>query len=327
MNRTVLQIVSSTKAYGGNAYEFNIGKSASDCNFIYFNIFKPFGTQITINFFLFFKLLFRADLIITNSTGFILYPIIRLFKLTIVLIIHHVDNRGSPPLSRLLQKLEWIVFRCFASRDIKIITVSTVWKRIFNKLGYNNVSVIYNGFNIEKYTISQDSRVNILSKLGLSGKKLIYIGNPLKRKGVLELIEAFKNSEYQLVATGVSSDVEDSEILRIFNLDFEDYLSLLSSCSIACLFSNFREGWNRTAHECVLLKVPLIGSPRGGMRELLEVLHQTKICTPAEAFIYISENSFPVVSDFDYKLACQYNNSRFDAAWSDVINGLIVDIR
>ncbi len=320
MSREVLQIVSSTKAYGGNAYEFDIGRHMPDCNWLYFNIFRPFGSSASINVFLFIKSLFHANLIITNLTGFILYPIIFIFKCKIVLIIHHVDFRGSPPLSRLLQKIEWFIFRFFAPKSLEIITVSKVWQRIFVRLGYSNVRVIYNGFDLEKYSVSRDARNDILTKHGLHGKKLVYIGNPLKRKGVCELIEAFKGSEYQLVATGVSSDVESTEKLKVLNLDFDEYLTLLSSCSVACLFSKFREGWNRTAHECILLKVPLIGSPRGGMKELLEAFHQKKLCTPDQAFIYLSENSLPIVSNVEHKLATQYGKDRFISSWSDVIN-------
>ena len=42
--------------------------------------------------------------------------------------------------------------------------------------------------------------------------------------------------------------------------------------------SRFLEGWNRTAHEATLLGTTVIGSGKGGMRELLEKSNQI-ICS------------------------------------------------
>ena len=45
--------------------------------------------------------------------------------------------------------------------------------------------------------------------------------------------------------------------------------------------SRFLEGWNRTAHEATILGTTVIGSGKGGMKELLEKSNQI-ICSEFE---------------------------------------------
>ena len=56
------------------------------------------------------------------------------------------------------------------------------------------------------------------------------------------------------------------------NLDLErkEYLKLLKAASVVVAMSKFKEGWNRTVHEAMLCKTPVVGAPQGGMKELLE---------------------------------------------------------
>ena len=59
--------------------------------------------------------------------------------------------------------------------------------------------------------------------------------------------------------------------------------------------SKFLEGWNRTAHEAMLCRTPVIGSGTGGMRELL-LGGQQIICedikTLPEIVDYAIKNAF-----------------------------------
>ena len=54
------------------------------------------------------------------------------------------------------------------------------------------------------------------------------------------------------------------------SLNYKEYLCLLKASSVVVTMSKFKEGWCLTAHEAMLCKTPVIGSGKGGMRELLE---------------------------------------------------------
>ena len=98
-------------------------------------------------------------------------------------------------------------------------------------------------------------------------KPILYLGNCQRIKGVVEAYEQLKDLKVHLVTSGRKE--VDLPILNL-NLDYRDYLLLLKSSSVVITMSKFKEGWNRTAHEAMLCKTPVIGSGLGGMKELLE---------------------------------------------------------
>ena len=84
--------------------------------------------------------------------------------------------------------------------------------------------------------------------------------------------------------------------------------------------SKFKEGWNRTAHEAMLCKTPVIGSGLGGMRELLEGGGQI-ICEDfgdlKERVCYVLEH--PELGEAGYGFAKQFTVKRFEEEWLNLI--------
>ncbi|MFN8165984.1 MAG: glycosyltransferase family 4 protein [Bacteroidia bacterium] len=150
-----------------------------------------------------------------------------------------------------------------------IVTVSEYWKNYFVQQGSTHVEVIYNSFDPEKYGAVKESETSFRQRLGIpTDKKIVYIGNALKEKGVYEVYEALKSSPYHLVMTGKENKAPGLPVQHL-NLSREDYLSLLKFSSVVISFSLMVEGWNRIAHEALLSGTPVIGSGSGGMHELL----------------------------------------------------------
>jgi hypothetical protein len=54
--------------------------------------------------------------------------------------------------------------------------------------------------------------------------------------------------------------------------------------------SNYQEGWNRTAHESILVGTPVIGYANGGLSDLLQLSHSKIVKSPNEAFRLICQN-------------------------------------
>jgi glycosyltransferase involved in cell wall biosynthesis len=180
-------------------------------------------------------------------------------------IIHHIDtiDKEHPFLNKLLEKR---FYKNLDRIDI-IVTVSNFWKRYFEERGHQNVKVIHNGFDLKEFEISEEDVDNFKVKYGLEGKPIIYLGNARPGKGVAEAYQELKDRDAYLVTSG-EERVKTPAIN--LNLNHREYLTLLKASSVVIVMSKFKEGWNRTAHEAMLCKTPVVGSGKGGMRELLE---------------------------------------------------------
>ena len=184
-----------------------------------------------------------------------------------VAIMHHLDFSGFPLIARLpLSVLKRVFFRNLKHVDA-IVVVSRYWERYFTERGYQHVRVIYNGFDISRFTIDDQEVAEFKNRHKLKGNPIVYLGNCQKPKGVVEAYEELKDLPVHLVTSG-SRRVE----IPAKNIagDYHEYLVLLKASSVALVMSKFQEGWNRTAHEAMLCRTPVIGSGLGGMRELLE---------------------------------------------------------
>ena len=152
-----------------------------------------------------------------------------------------------------------------------VVAVSNYWKEEFESKGLRNVKVIYNSFNPEDFSFSQESKDAFRKKYNLCGKPLIYLGNCRKGKGAEESYEVLKDMDVNFVTSGLS---DISLPLPNLLLSAEEYRLLLASSDVVLTMSTFKEGWNRTAHEASLCGTPVIGTGIAGMKELLEIANQ-----------------------------------------------------
>lgn len=117
--------------------------------------------------------------------------------------------------------------------------------------------------------------------------------------------------------------------VRNLEIDYKEYLRLLKASSIVIVMSKFKEGWCRTAHEAMLLKTPVIGSGKGGMKELLEGGKQI-IC---ENFDSLRERveyllNYPGVrekmGEDGYNFAKDFTLERFKRDWLELLSKILM---
>jgi len=200
--------------------------------------------------------------------------------------------------------------------------ISRFWKEHFELLGYESVEIIYNPFDLKEFTFSDDDIDKFKAKYQLSGKPIIYLGNCQRAKGVVEAYEALKGLDAHLVTSGAKDvDLPATHL----NVSYREYLMLLRASSVAVTMSKFNEGWCRTAHEAMLCKTPVVGSGKGGMRELLEGGKQI-ICQDfsklRDCVEYAMSDS--KLGEAGYAFASQdcYTIEFFKNKWVDLVNGL-----
>lgn len=242
-----------------------------------------------------------------------------------IVMVHHVDFSGFPTLTHLVFSLAKKLFYHNLKKADAIVTVSEYWKQHFLQRGYSNVHKIYNGFDLSKFQISENEVGDFKKRYGLEGKPIIYLGNCQKPKGVVEAYNALKDLNVYLVTSGRRAVKIPARNLEI---SYEEYLCLLKASSVAITMSKFKEGWNRTAHEAMLLQTPVIGSGVGGMRELLEGGNQI-ICEDfrflREKVEYLLQNpdTRNTIGRMGYDYAKNFSLERFENEWIDLVKNHI----
>lgn len=237
-----------------------------------------------------------------------------------IAIVYHVDNSNRP----FFLKPIFFVFEKIVIANLKkfdrIIVISSYWEDFFIKKGFKNLTKIYCAFNPKEFDFSREEIELFKEKHHLTGKPIIYIGNCIKGKGVVESYGALKDMDVYLVTSG-----KKRVDIPAINLDLgrADYLKLLKASSVVVTMSKFKEGWNIMAHEAMLCKTPVIGSGLGGMKELLEGGGQV-VC---ENFSLLREKTnyclaHPELGARGYDYAKNFTVEKFKKQWTDLINSL-----
>jgi glycosyltransferase involved in cell wall biosynthesis len=207
---------------------------------------------------------FKAEVVVRDMYSTAFAPFDRGRKH--VVIFHHLDISGFNN-----QIFNNFFIRRFykkvALADL-VVVVSEFWKKILQEAGCSNVVVIYNSFDLTLFDFSREELWDFRQRQGIADDKpLVYLGNARPGKGYLESYNALKDLDVTFVATGRNRI--DLPIRQLY-LPYRDYLKLLKASTLVLTMSQFNEGWCRTAHEAMLCGTPVVGSGKGGMRELLD---------------------------------------------------------
>jgi glycosyltransferase involved in cell wall biosynthesis len=242
-----------------------------------------------------------------------------------IVIAHQMDFSASP--------WRWVfgvdgrhVLRGLARVD-RVVVPSHFWRDFLRERGLQNVRVIHNGFDVNAYQASPEDVDAFRARYDLQGKPIIYLGRAGPRRGATEAFDALKDLQAHFIVSSPAREGPsglDSRVRRL-HLCQPDYIALLSAATVTVTMSSFDEGWCRVAHESLLCGTPVLGSGRGGMRELLEGAGQI-VCTDLRALREAVER---LLGDapFRTRLAEQgrrfarlFTHERFLSEWMSVID-------
>jgi len=322
-------ILTSPKKYGGSRYgkevrkalsrEFDIETKNLEVKYLKWRFLKPLGWL-----FGFIRLRGYKDLWVRHSFIDIAALPLGKTKGKNLALIYHIDNSVFPlTLKSFLFLVEFFFNRSLRKIDA-IVTISEYWKNYFLDKGYSNVYKIYCGFNLTNFKFNSEEILEFKKKFNLEDKPIIYIGNCQKPKGVVESYQALKDLDVCLVTSG--EKMVDMPALNL-NLSHRDYLKLLKASSIV-MMSKFKEGWNMTAHEAMLLKTPVIGSGLGGMKELLErgkqiVCPDFKSLKEKVKYLLNHPEIRKKMGEDGYNFAKNFTLEKFEEDWLKLIKRLI----
>jgi len=198
-----------------------------------------------------------------------------------ILIWHHYDplatTNNNTQRAFLYNQLYKKVLKNASKIDV-LVVVGEYWRSFFAKYNFPQIKVIYNAFDLDfinnvKNTINTTA---IRKKIGIKkNQRLIYIGQLQKMKSADRIWTALKHREDLFLIGSGQKNIE----LPIYHFsgNYKDYLTMLGTCDVALSMSQMYEGWNRTAHEAMLMGTPVIGNAIGNSGELLCGAKQ-KIC-------------------------------------------------
>lgn len=236
-----------------------------------------------------------------------------------IAIIHHIDhdiaNRSFIAkyfFNRILVNLK---------KMDNVVVVSKYWKDYLQKKGVKNIELIYNSFKLPVIDNHEEQYKDLKERIGINDTKpIVYLGKNSQGKGVEDILDNIDKSKYNLVVSGKNKH-PDKNVYTYFFAD-EEFLVFLSMCNVVLAMSTMIEGWNRIAHEALLVKTPVIGSGSGGMKELLINAQQKVVSNLKELEVEIDDciiNSAEL-GEKGYQYVSQFNMSYFKKKWFGLIN-------
>ncbi len=279
---------SLTEYYKSNKIECNPVETRK------WEFFEGFRAHLNLLFWAFKEA--NADINITVSR-LALPVIVRNFfsnKKTLVVLHNYDPDDGKNYSLKIYYYLLFALLKFVSKNRVAIISVAHYWENYFKiKKGISSVFLFPNFFNAEAY----------LKYKSVQKNKSIYLGQYSNKndKNIFELAKQLHELNYSCYfSTNDKSRVKVEPYYTIeFFEKFEDYLNKMAVCRYTLALTEINEGWNRVAHESLLVGTPVIGYERGGLGELLRGSHSLIAQNISEVYDLIkNETNMPINKDF-----------------------------
>lgn len=212
-----------------------------------------------------------------------------------ILVFHYEDERDkSSIVFKIYFKLFFVLLNLIKPQNLAILVVAPFWETYFkNKV--KNCPVIYfpNFFNLKEYNsikvVKQAKQIHLGQWSWKNDNKVFELADRLTKLGY--------NCYFSTNNFEESGRFDSYEIIAE---NKESYLKRMASSAYTIAFTSINEGWNRVAHESILLGTNVIGFNLGGLGNLLtesnsfivedleqalEIIKSEKIAIPPYSFI------------------------------------------
>ena len=281
-----LQYIShGEKETGGYAHEKNLFESiakaldlgAGDCQEIRFRRrFKGLFGWFRLGF-LAFKAAGPNATIITVAR--LAWPVFlkQLFgRGKMLVVVHNWDSRDGKP------RIYYRVLSAFLNlartraRKIAVVVPAAYWKQYLSARFGLSPLVFPNLFSEAPYAFFKE--------IARKNPKLIHLGqysNKIDIKKYLVLCHTLKRHGFVYFFSS-NSPISNTDFPISFFETREAYLKQMSTCYASVFLNKINEGWNRVAHESLLVGTPIIVSSGGGIEELAQTLGGLVLDEPSE---------------------------------------------
>ncbi len=235
-----------------------------------------------------FKALHSAQtaLVVSRMAWVVLFKQVLKQHFKSLVVLHHLD--WSVPSSKFykiyLQSFLYVLNR-FKIQGIGIIVVSPFWlKELQQNYPHLRVFLFPNLFNpIDYETYITKTKSNYIHLGQWSWKN---------DSAITELAKQLYMQGYTCYFSSNNPEEQcHHEFYDVICEDHSAYLKRMASAQWTLALSSYKEGWNRTAHESILVGTPVIGYANGGLSDLLQLSHSKIVKSPNEAFSLICQNA------------------------------------
>jgi hypothetical protein len=193
-------------------------------------------------------------------------------KNKVYIVLHNFDEQdGKSIWLKWYYNLLFFLLKNLSIKNVSIIAVSPFWVNYFKNKINNNIQV-YLFPNFFDNTYYEKTRVSTLISKEKSNKQ-IHLGQ-WSFKNHTDVFEVAK----QLTAKGYycyfSTNFKDftkktNDYEVVYFEHFEDYLTQMAISEFTLALTAINEGWNRVAHESILVGTPVIAYAKAGLLDLV----------------------------------------------------------
>ena len=183
----------------------------------------------------------------------------------LIIVLHYFDERdGKKQMLKWYYNLLFFVLQNIPSKNISIVVPSFFWFKYFNTKMKGNIPVFCfpNFFETENYfnyrTSEKLKQIHLGQFSWKNDKRIFELAKQLSAQGFRCYF-----STMQKVEVGNFYDFE------VVLEEHETYLERMSQSLYTIAFIGINEGWNRVAHESILVNTTLIGNNAGGLGDLI----------------------------------------------------------
>lgn len=203
----------------------------------------------------------------------------------ILLVWHYHDAKAN--ISMTLKCWYWLslqLIKFIPSQKIKLIAVAPFWVNYFSqKIGSDKVAYFPNYLDETYYKNficpKKKHQIHLGQVSFKNDSDLIWIANQLQSHGYLCYLSTNDPDK-------AKKSFEGNVQIRYFETH-ASYLQEMASSLYTLALPQFNEGWNRVAHESILVGTPVIGYPKGGLADLLHLSRSLIAKNKEEVLNYI----------------------------------------
>ncbi len=233
-------------------------------------------------------------------------------KKKVYIVLHYFDkNDGKSFWLNLYYQALFFVLKNTKNKNISIVTVAPFWVQYFKEKTKNNIPVFLfpNFFDGEYYS----------DFIAVNKKKQIHLGQ-WSFKNHADVFEIAKHlteqGYYCYFSTNFKDFASKTSTYEVVYFDkFENYLTQMALSEFTLALTGINEGWNRVAHESILVGTPVIAYAKAG---LLDLVNESKsiAANNMEEVLQAIENknvqaNLHLLAHYDIKNAADYLNKMF----------------
>lgn len=213
----------------------------------------------------------------------------------VYILLHNFDkNDGKSFWLNLYYEALFLVLKNTKNKNISIVTVAPFWVQYFKEKTKNNIPVFhfpnfFDGAFYEKFLQnhklvehknsqferSREQSNNVSTPLDMTKrkKKQIHLGqwSFKNHADVFEIAKQLTNQGfYCYFSTNFKDFASKTSTYEVVYFDqFENYLSQMALSEFTLALTEINEGWNRVAHESILVGTPVIAYAKAGLLDLI----------------------------------------------------------